>query len=460
MTSLPVRVRRYAARHGLWTPDARVLAAVSGGSDSVALLLVLHLLAREGHLRLAGVAHVHHHLRAEADADERFVRDLAASLGVPCDVQHVDVRRESATRRLSIEVAAREARHAALAAAAAAAGADLVATAHTRDDQAETVLMRLVRGAGPLGLGGIDPRRGGRVRPLLEEDRAGLRAWLEHAGQDWREDASNLDLAQPRNRLRHDVLPRLARHFNPAVALALSRAADIAREDERYLAVEARRAADRIVHPSPERIVVQAAALSALPAAMGRRVARVALETACPGQTYGLEEVTRVLACAAGGPGADLPGVHMERNGAAVVLVPRGVVRPAGAGAFRYELTVPGRLVIPEAGVILEAEGPWPGCTLERAADSVAVDAGVLGRRVVIRSRQPGDRLRPLGLGGRKKLQDLFVDRKVSAGDRDRTPVVTDPAGRIVWVAGLALAEEFRVTTGTNGVIVLRLRRS
>ena len=193
MPSLSARVRRFAARHDLWTPRTRVIAGVSGGSDSVALLLLLRELSAAGELTLAGAAHVHHHLRPDADDDERFVRSLADELGVPLQVAHADVPAEAARDGRSVEVAARDARHRCLAQVAEALGAERIATAHTVDDQAETVLMRIARGTGTAGLGAIGPRRGVRIRPLLAEPREVLRAWLEAAGRTWREDLTNAD---------------------------------------------------------------------------------------------------------------------------------------------------------------------------------------------------------------------------------------------------------------------------
>lgn len=459
MPSLSTRIRRFGTRHDLWTPRTRVIAGVSGGSDSVALLLLLRELSATGALSLAGAAHVHHHLRPEADEDERFVRALAGELGVALHVAHADVPAEAARDRQSIEVAARDARHRCLAEAARAMRAERIATAHTLNDQAETVLMRLVRGAGTAGLGAMDPRRGVRIRPLLDETRETLRAWLQASGRTWREDPSNADLTQPRNRIRHELLPYLARHFNPSVTAALARAAEIAREDERHLAAVASEAAASLLTAVTDGAALDAAGLAFLPPAIGRRVARTALETAHPGRSYGLEEVEVVRAACAGSeaPRA-LPGVRMERNGPHVVLVHGRSVPNRTVRAFHYDLGVPGQIHVAEAGVVLEAEGPVPGAGLDQGPGAVAVDAAALGGRLVVRSREPGDWLRPMGLGGRKKLQDLFVDRKVTRAQRDKVPIVTDPLGRIVWVAGHALAEEFRVTSGTNAVVVLRLR--
>jgi len=195
------RVREFVRQHNLIAPGARVLAAVSGGSDSVALVRILRSLADAGELDLVGIAHFNHQLRESADDDERFVGDLARDLGVPfiADRENVSVRAKR--ERRSLEDAARTARHEFFERARAASGADIVALGHTRDDQAETVLLRLTRGAGPRGLGGMHPRNGFIVRPLLSCRRHELRGWLADQSQAFVEDESNGDVSIPRNRV-------------------------------------------------------------------------------------------------------------------------------------------------------------------------------------------------------------------------------------------------------------------
>ena len=209
--SLAARVQSFAARHELWAPGTRVAAAVSGGSDSVALLFILRELADAGALVLAGLAHLNHHIRGEdADQDAAFCRALADRLGTRADIGHADVPARSRERRESIEVAARHARLELFEGAVNRLGADVIALAHTRRDQAETVLLRLVRGAGPRGLGAMAPRNGHRIRPLLDIPRDELRAYLRDRGETWREDATNDDGSTARNRVRQEVMPRLA----------------------------------------------------------------------------------------------------------------------------------------------------------------------------------------------------------------------------------------------------------
>ena len=474
-------VRRYAAQHGLWTAETRVVAAVSGGSDSVALFFLLRELAEAGELRLAGLAHLHHHIRgAAADEDAAFCRALAARAGVAAAIGDVDVPALAARERLSIEVAGRKARQQFFVEALASLDGQCIGVAHTRDDQAETVLLRLVRGAGPAGLAGIAPRRDHLVRPLLELTRIELCDYLESIGQSWREDATNADRAIPRNRIRHDIMP-LLRELNPRADAALARTADILRSDSDLFDTLANEAGRRLVRTIGDgRVAVATDGLAGLPKALARRVALAALETVNPGQSYGFEEAEHL--CSAGNhPGkgwpTNLPGVDVERLGADVVLVKREGSAAGGSSAFApsasadkkepplhdafdLRLTVPGTVEEPRGGWTLTAEGPmYRQTTGAPGADQVVVDAGGLGPGLIVRQRRPGDRLHPLGAPGRKKVQDVLVDRKVPRDDRDRVPIVTDEHDRIVWVAGQVLAEPFRVTPLTTTVVILTLRR-
>jgi tRNA(Ile)-lysidine synthase len=470
MSHLTERIGRFAAQHALWSAETRVVAAVSGGADSVALLFLLRELAASGACRLAGVAHLHHHIRgAAADADAAFCRDLAVRLGVPVVIGNQDVPSLANEAGVSLEVAGRDARQRFYAEARATLDASCVAVAHTRDDQAETVLLRLARGAGTTGLSGMAPRRGHLVRPLLETSRDELRAFLNELGEAWHEDATNADCAIPRNRIRHYVLPQL-RELNAQADAAVARAADILRTDAVFLDGLANEAAARLVRIEARRVVIDAAGLLQLPLALRRRVALRALETANPSRSYGLEEAETVCDAAAGGAGANLFGLDMERSGANVVLVSRGPKVPtvpqvprglgdAGTDQFELQLEIPGAVDAPHGRWTLSASGPVSRHDARVEAGQVMVDAATLSAALIVRPRRPGDRLHPLGAPGTRKLQDVFVDRKIPRDARDREPIVTDEMGRIVWVAGQVLAAPFRVTPLTTTVVVLTLRR-
>lgn len=461
-------VRTTLRRHELARADTRVLVALSGGPDSVALAWMLHALQAAGELRLAGVAHVNHKLRDEAGADEAFCIDLAGALGLPCDVTVVDVRALAAREGTSIEAAAHEARHHALRTAAHRLGADRVALGHTLDDQAETVLLRLLRGAGAKGLAGMHPRNGPFIRPLLDLRRHVLRAFLADAGHAFRVDPSNDDRRIPRNRIRAELLPWLAREFNPRITEVLGMEAELAREDWRFLESAANALLETAATEVPGGWRLAARSLASAPKAVARAALRVLMEGSSGGRPIGLRHVDRGLdLCLAPNGSLDLPGHRMERIGDVVVLRSRGpkpgrAKMPAGElCAFAHSLAVPGQAPIPETGCTVSAElaSSWAGMDALRSGrgDAAVVALARCPGPLGVRSRRPGDRLSLPGLAGHKKLQDLFVDRKVPRGQRDRVPLVVDRHDRIVWVAGQAVASEFRVTDPAQAVIILRL---
>src|ERR1700681_577454 len=229
------RVRRTIRQHDLARRETRVVVALSGGSDSVALAQLVHALEQAAELQLAGLAHFNHQLRPGAEADERFCQDLADSLGRPLLVDRGDVRGRARRERRSIEDAARAARHEFLERARLHFEADTIALGHTRDDQAETFLLRLLRGAGARGLAAMHPRRGAIIRPLIGCRRAELRAFLDAGRIAYVQDESNEDVSIPRNRVRAELLPFLERRFNPSVVDVLADEADLAREEWRWM---------------------------------------------------------------------------------------------------------------------------------------------------------------------------------------------------------------------------------
>ena len=458
--------RRAIRRYGLLPAGTRVAVALSGGADSVGLLLVLREMASND-FHLAGAVHLNHQLRgADADGDEAFCRELCARLAVPLDVERVDVKEAAARVGVSIEHAAHTARHEFFRRAAARLGASVVAVAHTKDDQAETFLLRLLRGAGPRGLGGMHPRSGIVVRPFLETRRGDVRAFLDARGVQFREDASNQDARIPRNRIRHELLPLLDSRFAPNIVDILDREAMIAREDAEYLADAARAASGQIISVTSHGVELDEAALLRQPPAIARRVVRFAQLTATDDEFVGFDAAEAVLRYAVSkstGP-LDLPGHRVNRRGPALVLTRRHGRDPRlPAADFTYLLEVPGRVAVPEADCAISATvAEWPNrCAgsepwRDTSSQEAVVAAGGLVGPLAVRNRRPGDRFRPLGLNGRKKLQDLFVDAKVGREEREITPVVVDSSGRIVWVAGHALAEEFRVTDTTKDVVILK----
>jgi tRNA(Ile)-lysidine synthase len=453
-------VEAFALRAGLWTGGrTRVLAAVSGGSDSVAMLLLLHDLHLRGALQLEAMAHLNHLIRAEAGEDERFCAQLAERLGVAFVSDRVDVPAMARQQRQSIEIAARAARRAFLEGVRRTRGADVVATAHTQDDQAETVMLRLLRGAGTRGLASIAPVSGRIIRPVLGLTRAELQDELRGRNQEWREDPTNEDLTNPRNRVRRELLPYLERHFNPSARAALARAAALARLDEDALDRAALAAAIGVVEAKDGWRQLDRAALAALPAAIARRVVRGAISSLRLQTPSGRDHVEAVLAVARGDTGAaEIPGARVEPSGRFVVLERKSRRTPARP-PFLADLPIPGEVRWEEARVVVLAEGPLPAAggahhPATEGVTTVMVAADELGEGLIVRSRRHGDRLQPFGLTGHKKLQDLLTDRKVARRERDLVPIVTDRRGRIVWVSGHVIGEDFRVSDRTNAVII------
>ena len=321
-SSLHQQVRRTIRRHGLCPAGSRVLVGLSGGSDSVALTLLLRDLAEHGGFKLIGVAHLNHRLRPTAGRDEQFCREFAHRVGLPITVDSIDVAAYADDQRLSREDAARRLRYDFLPGAAADAGADRIAVAHTQDDQAETFLLKLIRGAGLTGLAGIYPRKDGIVRPLLDVSREELRDFLRSRQETWVEDESNADLSNPRNRIRHVVLPELERAYGGPVRPAIARAASLAREDGQWLDDGSeRRFRDLAVRAGGE-MTFDAAALGSEPQPLRRRILLLALRQMAGEREIGLEHVEAADEVLSGETGGlDLPGLRVELRRKKLVLV-------------------------------------------------------------------------------------------------------------------------------------------
>jgi tRNA(Ile)-lysidine synthase len=457
------RVRQYVRQHSLLQPTSKVVAGLSGGSDSVALTVLLRDLDAMGEVRLVGAAHFNHQLRAGAERDERFSASLAQSFGIPFFAAREDVLARARRERKSVEDAARSARYQFLETTRVGLSADVVALGHTRDDQAETFLLRLTRGAGPRGLAAIYPRNGSIVRPLLDCRRVELRQFLAARHISFVDDPSNADVAIPRNRVRAELMPLLADRFNPAIVDVLAHEADLTRELWDWLNSMA-----ETFERGEQPLTLDVARLRAAPPALRRLVMWRAMNRAASGRPVGFNHVEAALGLLeAEGGGIDAPGHRVQRTGGRLVLRSRRDELPGDAPAanfFVYQLSIPGEVWLPEAACAVSAEfGAGPRAP-EAAAKSgrgplAEVRWDLCQGPLAVRTRRPGDRFRPVGVGGRKKLQDYFVDRKVAQSRRDRVPLVVDSTDRIVWVAGYGIDEEFRVTDPSQSVLLLRLRQ-
>jgi tRNA(Ile)-lysidine synthase len=424
-------------RSNLFHPGQRIGVAVSGGADSVALLR--RLLEERSSLGIVlSVVHVHHGIREASEEESAFVAALAGAYSLPFHLHRTDALTAAATLHETLEEAARNLRYAFFRQLIADGQIDAVATAHTLDDQAETVLHKLLRGAWTEGLSGIHPivtvEKGTILRPFLETHRTAIEEWLRQLEQPWREDASNRDLAHTRNRIRLQLLP-LLRTFNPQIAAQLSRLAAISADEEAYWNGELNRLLALLLlpgkpvrgggrssstHPEAETVAMEHARLRDLHPAVARRVLRAAARRL--GARLSFEHTEQLLAMAqvAGGRGAkfDLPGgISVERSLREIRLtrisLPPG---PAPEHAFR----IPGEVVAPEYGLRLRGESALPG---------------VPAMQATLRPWRAGDRVTLKHSRGPKKVAEVLDRLRVVGAERTNWPVV-ESDGKIVWMRG------------------------
>jgi len=473
MKALQSRVLRFVRRHGVLNPGERALLAVSGGQDSSALLLIVSRLASEMCLEVA-VAHFDHRLRSRGEArdDEQAVRTMAQALGLPFVSGSGDARARVARRHESIEEAARNLRFAFLAREAKRLKAGVIVLGHTRDDRAETVLLHLLRGSGLDGLIGLRPRSTwpfgpayrqagpgpALARPLLAVTRAETGRYCREAGVSPREDPTNLLLEATRNRLRHELMPSL-RRFNPRLDDALCRLGDASAAAVAHLDAAADDAWQALSSVQKRAVVFPRNAFEELsPAVRARLLQRAVRRLAGASAEVEAVHVEALEAALGKRRGAiALPQALTARVGQREVRVSRGELR-VSQRIEETRLAVPGRTGVNGWWIVAEIVAPPPGQPRGRGRLEALLDADAAGEPLVVRSRRAGDRMRPLGLGGEKKLQDLLVDAKVPQEERDGVPVVCAPWG-IAWVVGQRLDERAALREGSRGVVRLRFRR-
>jgi tRNA(Ile)-lysidine synthase len=454
MTSeLPAVAARTAALHEMFAPGTPVVALVSGGADSTALL---RLLARGalGDDLSASVLHVNHLLRGrDAETDEVFVRDLAAEFALPFTSVRFDVAAWAAQEGLNVEDAGRRIRYRFAGEVLDARCADLgvpvrrgrFATAHTRDDRLETFFMRLATGTGPAGLVTLPAVRGRLVRPLVEATRAQVVAYLEDLGQPWREDATNADVTRLRSRVRHGLVPVL-RDMAPGAPDNVARSLALLADDEELLAAMADAFVGDFTGPAQGGgVALDRVLMGTLSRTMARRVVRTALTDAFP--EAGRLEASHVEALVDGlgedSFARDLPGGLEARAEYDNLVVRSAGTAPRVAPAL---LSLPGKVDLGRAGA-MTAEEAEPA-DLPDHPDTALMDAASVAGTLVVDGPREGDRIRPLGMVGTRKVSDLLVDAKVPRHMRGAVPVVRD-GDRVLWVAGVRLSDDVKVTPGT-----------
>ena len=466
------KVRQMILERRMLARGERLLVGVSGGPDSVALLDALAALAPEFGWQLH-VAHFNHQLRgAEADADESFVRDLAGGCGLPFVAGRGDVRAFAAGGKLSMEDAARRLRHGFFQDTARTLGLVKLALGHTADDQAETLLQRLLRGAGTRGLAAIHAanRLGGIavVRPLLNVWKTEVLGYVRQRGLEFRQDASNWDPQFQRNKIRHELIPALERDYNPAIRALLHQTADMLGAEDEWLDAEVARVMEGRGRKTEGAVLAVERLLREHVAIQRRVICQWLLENdACAAVDFETVETLRKMAGSARVARWTLAGgAHVSRKDDALVLEPKeagGQRFVAGGLSAVMPLTVPGTTEVPEFALVVEVEivtggaVPKPGAVARPGTRTRNpkvleewLDADAVGGALALRNWQPGDRFQPIGMKRTKKLQDIFVDEKTSVTQRRRTPLLVASDGRICWLVGYRIGEGFKITSTTR----------
>jgi tRNA(Ile)-lysidine synthase len=440
------RIRQFAARHEMFPPGSRVGVAVSGGADSVFLLHALREMAD------LSVVHVDHGIRGQASHDDaEFVRNLAEKLGLAFHILNANLFAGTA----NLEETARNVRLAFFRQLIASGTVDRIATGHTRNDQAETVLYRVLRGASLAGLAGILPlTKEGLVRPLLETDRAEIECWLRERAIQWRTDETNHNLSYARNRLRHDILPQLREAFNSRLDEALSNMAILARDEESYWKTEL----DRRSAPQ----VLEVTELARMPAALARRVIRRSIESIKGNlRQIDFQHVERILNMTRAGKGHDrlqIPGLDVVRSFGWIRLARTGP-NVAEQTDYALSLQAAGSVELPDGSARItlqmlekpDTRQPYATVVNELDWQRLSTNCGVFPS-LELRNWRPGDRFRRVGQSREHKIKFLFQEARVPSWERSNWPIITYNES-IVWIRRFGASAEFAAGPSTRLVL-------
>jgi tRNA(Ile)-lysidine synthase len=470
------KVEKAIQVHDMFQPNDAVLAGVSGGPDSMALLYVLIKIAPRWNLTI-GVAHLDHGLRgAESKHDAKFVSALCKKLHLPFYTQTQDVAALQKRNKVSIEMAGRHARYRFYDQTAEKQNFNKIALGHHADDNAELILMNLLRGSGPLGIAGIPPVRDRQyVRPLIYLRRDEILYFLKKNKIEYLSDPSNTDRRFLRNRIRHELLPILAEHYNPRIADALNRYALIARTEEDWLNKQARSVFTKIAEISTDRVKIPIDALKDIHMALLRRVIRKAIKNIKGDMkkiTYEhIHMVHHLIHTGSEGDHADLPDrLAAERNQNHLLIFRRASSSPdkkseksTSVPRFQYLIddpkSGPQLLLIRETGLQIRwSTAPRDDLNLQTniGHQTACFDMDKINWPIIVRNFLPGDRFHPLGMTGSQKLKKYFINKKIPRDKRRHIPILLNK-GEIIWIAGHRMGESAKLTDKTQNILKIEL---
>lgn len=449
------KVKKTLKKYNMLTQGEKVVLGVSGGADSIALLYSLNELIDYG-LELI-IAHLNHRLRVdEAKRDADFVKEIAKSLGLTFVYAEVDTLKYKEESQLSTEDAARQLRYKFFDQVMSKHYATKLATAHTLDDQAETVLMRLIRGSGSKGLSGIPPVSINIIRPLIEISRSEIENYLNSRDIKWVEDASNVSREFLRNRIRHDLIPELE-SYNPQIKETLAKTADILRAEDEFITIETGKYFNEVFSENRSEITGNLLKYESIDKILRYSLLRTAIENL----NTNLKNISSIhiisaddflLSETASGQ-IELPEETVIVKGYDTFLVTK---KSEIEQEFYYSIQSPGKWSFPELEVEISLVKTQ---SLEENDESVAFfDPGLVKFPIEVRSFKTGDRFSPLGMQSTKKLQDYFTDIKLPKFLRSRVPIFISD-GQIMWTGGIRIDDRFKVTDKKGEVLKMKLVR-
>lgn len=452
---LLLEVKGVIQKHQLIHEGDCILAAVSGGVDSVVLLDVLHRLTSEIGFSLH-VAHLNHQLRgSDADGDADSVAGAAADYGLACTIEEADIRKKAEEEKRSVEDAGRQARLEFLDKVRAEQGARCIALGHHRNDQAETVLMRLIRGSGSTGLGAMElAREQTWIRPLLTLSRPRIESYADDRSLKYRSDVTNHDPAHLRNRIRHQLIPYLESSYNPDIVPTLARSAELLRSEDEYLVLRSKEALQKaLLHRDKRKFILAEPVVSGYHISIRRRMLRTLLGNGFPGlRRVDFQSVQSLVTLLEQGSGSVQISANVSAHLSDGLLIVYTRPHP-----YEVQLKVPGNTTLADLGVTVE--------TRIRLADDVRPSLQSMGRHqacfdldalagqpLLLRNRREGDRFQPFGMTGSRTVSDFLIDKKVPRPLRDDVPLLVCE-DIVLWVVGLRTAQQRSVADSTRQVL-------
>ena len=459
MVLLKAKVLDTIQKHRMILPGERIAVGVSGGPDSMALLYLLHDLRDDLKCNLH-IAHLDHMLRGEESrTDAAYVAEHARKLNIPITLEAINVN-EMTTPKESQESGARRIRYEFYEKVMTSVKADRMALGHNADDQAETVLMRLLRGSGAQGLSGIPPVRDNFIRPLIEVNRSEIDEYLRQMQITPRQDLSNLNTVYRRNKIRHTLIPLLEREYSPNIKQILQQTGEILRAEDELLTNLALEAMQNCIQrPDDRTAIVHIPNLRGYHLSLQRRILRLAIETLTGNlNSFDYDHVRDLLNLALYGTTGSVISLPREIWAEKVydeLIIRRGYQPKTSDEPFDYKIKIPGKTKIPDPGLSIVTTGPENFCgeikkyQPNRDEFRETFDYDKIRGELRIRNRRPGDRFQPLGMSETKKLKDFFIDEKIPRAMRNSIPILTDE-NSILWIVGYRIDDRFKITKNTR----------